>query len=586
MSGRFFLKKNNCNTDSVYLKGVLLFMTLIAITSLVSPSQPVESKVIVSVPDRYNDPEKEDFDGKFFPDSDKIGNAPHIIFLPFIKNGEPLPSKFDKNAPVSGTTEASLSPVLSWNISDNTTRYEYCYDTTNDGACGTWTSTGTNNYAGLWNLQPATTYYWQTRAWNGAYGPTYANGSASAYWSFTTAVMVPGVFNKNAPASGTTAVSLSPILSWNISANTTKYEYCYDTANDGNCSSWISTGTNNYAGLRGLEPETTYYWQVRSWNGTYGPTYANGSASAYWSFTTAIMLPGAFNKHAPANGTTRATLSPILSWNVSSNATEYEYCFDTTNDGNCSSWISTGTNNYAGLRDLEPATTYYWQVRSWNGTYGPTYANGSANAYWSLTTLASDVWIMDNCSFTENRTGTYQYITCEMYNNTLVSIKSVKLYVDLYDSDGTLIGTDFAYTLLDLVHPQEIACVRISFPAMTNLSHYSLYRSYSIAANELRPPLAISNHSGSAEPYGYEVLGIITNNSQVTLEKVSAVDTLYDSGGLVIGCDYAYINQDPANLAPGQQSSFRIYTLMKDPYLIARYKLQADGSILTTDSSD
>ena len=586
MSGRFFLKKNNCNTDSVYLKGVLLFMTLIAITSLVSPSQPVESKVIVSVPDRYNDPEKEDFDGKFFPDSDKIGNAPHIIFLPFIKNGEPLPSKFDKNAPVSGTTEASLSPVLSWNISANTTRYEYCYDTTNDGACGTWTSTGTNNYAGLWNLQPATTYYWQTRAWNGAYGPTYANGSASAYWSFTTAVMVPGVFNKNAPASGTTGVSLSPILSWNISANTTKYEYCYDTANDGNCSSWISTGTNNYAGLRGLEPETTYYWQVRSWNGTYGPTYANGSASAYWSFTTAIMLPGAFNKHAPANGTTRATLSPILSWNVSSNATEYEYCFDTANDGNCSSWISTGTNNYAGLRDLEPATTYYWQVRSWNGTYGPTYANGSANAYWSLTTLASDVWIMDNCSFTENRAGTYQYITCEMYNNTLVSIKRVKLYVDLYDSNGTLIGTDFAYTLLDLVHPQETACVRISFSTMTNLSYYFLYRSYSIATNEWRPPLAISNHSGSAKPYGYEVLGIVTNNSQATLGKVSAVDTLYDSGGLVIGCDYAYINQDPANLAPGQQSSFRIYTLMKDPYLIARYKLQADGSILTTNSGD
>jgi hypothetical protein len=298
------------------------------------------------------------------------------------------------------------------------------------------------------------------------------------------------------------------------------------------------------------------------------------------------MVPGAFNKNAPANGTTRATLSPILSWNVSSNATEYEYCFDTTNDGNCSSWISTGTNNYAGLRGLEPATTYYWQVRSWNGSYGPTYANGSADAYWSLTTLASDVWIMDNCSFTENRAGTYQYITCEMYNNTLVSIKRVKLYVDLYDSNGTLIGTDFAYTLLDLVHPQETACVRISFSTMTNLSYYFLYRSYSIATNEWRPPLAISNHSGSAKPYGYEVLGIVTNNSQVTLEKVSAVDTLYDSGGLVIGCDYAYINQDPANLAPGQQSSFRIYTLMKDPYLIARYKLQADGSILTTDSSD
>ena len=181
MSGRFFLKKNNCNTNSVYLKGALLFLTLMAITSLISPSQPVESKVIVSQPDRYNDPEKKDFDGKFFPESDKIGNASHLIFLPFIKNGEPPPSEFNKNAPGSGTTEASLSPVLSWNISANATRYEYCYDTTNDGACGTWTSTGTNNYAGLRGLESATTYYWQVRSWNGTYGPTYANGSASAY---------------------------------------------------------------------------------------------------------------------------------------------------------------------------------------------------------------------------------------------------------------------------------------------------------------------------------------------------------------------------------------------------------------------
>ena len=509
-----------------------------------------------------------------------------VVYLPLILNGEPAPSNFGKNAPASGTTGASLSPVLSWNVSTNATKYEYCYDTTNDGTCSNWISTGTNNWAGLPGLQQGTTYYWQVRAWNGTYGPTYANGNASAYWSFSTMVMSPGAFNKHAPANGTTGASLSPVLSWDTSANATKYEYCYDTTNDGTCSTWISTGTNNWAGLSGLQQGTAYYWQVRSWNGTYGPTYANGNASAYWSFTTMVMSPGAFNKHAPANGTAGTTLSPVLSWNVSSNATKYEYCFDTTNDGNCSSWISTGTNKYVGLWGLQPATTYYWQVRSWNGTYGPTYANGSVNAYWSFATLASDVWIMDNCSFTENRYGTYQYITCEMYNNTSVSIKRVKLYVDLFDSDGNLIGTDDSYTLLDLVHPQEIACVRISFPAMTNLSNYYLYRSYTVAANERRPDLAISNHSGSAGTYAYEVLGIITNNSQATVEKVSAIGTLYDSAGLVIGCDYAYINQDPTTLSPGQQSSFKIYTLIKDPYLVARYKLQADGSLVTTLSSD
>jgi len=601
----------------------------------------------------------------------------YFVFLPLIRNGNPPPSNFNKNAPANGSTGASLSPVLSWNISANATEYEYCYDTTNDGSCNNWISTGTNNYVGLWALQPATTYFWQVRAWNGTYGPTYANGSPTAYWSFTTVIMVPGAFNKNAPANGSTGVSLSPVLSWNLSANATKYEYCYDTTNDSSCSNWISTGTNNSAGLSGLQPGTAYYWHVRAWNGTYGPTYANGSASAYWSFTTVIMVPGAFNKYAPANGSTGASLTPVLSWNTSANATKYEYCYDTSNDGSCSNWISTGTNNWAGLSGLQPATTYYWQVRAWNGTYGPTYANGSPTAYWSFTTvvmvpgafnklspesgydgttmspvlgwetsvnatkyeycydttndsncsnwistgtntyvglsglqpgttyywqvrswngiygptyangnitslwlfetLGPGVHILESCSMYATN-NTYIHLVCEVYNNTSSNIENVKLYIDIYNSLGELIDTDYAYTLLDIIHIQEKACIDLPFarPADPNFYIDLGDLSYRDTAGS-RPNLSLSNDSGNAGGSLYTVLGILTNNGLVPVYSVKAVDSLYLRSGEIIGCDYSYINRDPHDLFPGQSSSFEITTSLPDPDSITRYSVQYDA---------
>jgi hypothetical protein len=449
-------------------------------------------------------------------------------------NGDSPPSAFNKNAPASGSTGISLTPVLSWNTSTNATKYEYCYDTTNDGTCSNWISTGINNWAGLSGLQQGTTYYWQVRAWNGTYGPTYANGSASAYWSFTTVILVPGTFNKNAPASGSTGVSLTPVLSWNVSTNATKYEYCFDTTNDGSCSSWISTGTNNWAGLSGLQQGTTYYWQVRSWNGTYGPTYANGSSNAYWFFTTTILTPGTFNKHAPANGSTGMILTPYLSWSASARATQYEYCYDTTNDGKCSNWVSTGVNSGIGLPTLQSSTTYYWQVRSWNGTYGPTYANGSSTSFWSFRTLDPGVHVLDNCSMYAT-TNAYVHLVCEIFNNTSSNIENVKLYIDIFNSLGGLVDTDEAFAPVDIIHIREKACIDISFPRPSDPNFYVELGGLSWdETTKTRPSLTLSNHSGSTGSSLYTVLGILTNNLSQTVYSVRAVDSLYFSSGHIV----------------------------------------------------
>jgi len=190
---------------------------------------------------------------------------------------------------------------------------------------------------------------------------------------------LPGAFNKSSPANGATKQSVNPTLTWGSSSKATSYQYCYDTTNDNACAAWISNGTSTNVSLSGLSPNTTYYWQVRAVNSN-GTAYANGSNTAFWSFKT-MSLPAAFNKSSPTNNSLKQPTNPILTWSASIGATSYQYCYDTTNDNTCASWISNGSSTSASLSGLLSNTTYYWQVRAVN-LGGTTYAN--TGTWWNF----------------------------------------------------------------------------------------------------------------------------------------------------------------------------------------------------------
>ncbi|RJP48080.1 MAG: DNRLRE domain-containing protein [Anaerolineaceae bacterium] len=312
-----------------------------------------------------------------------------------------LPTAFNKTAPSNGATSQPLNPTLTWGTSTGATSYEYCYDTSNDNACSGWTSNGTSTSKALSGLSQYTTYYWHVRAVN-AIGARYSNGSSTAFWSFTTGGM-PGIFGKSSPANGATDQALNPTLSWGPSSNAASYEYCYDTTNDNACSAWSNNGTSTSVGLSGLNSETTYFWHVRAVN-SFGTRYSDGSDTAFWSFTTMpFSPPGDFNKLAPADGAINQTITPTISWEASTDATSYEYCYDTTNDDDCFAWMDNGLSTSVPLTGLAYNATYYWHVRA-IGDGGITYSDGSELAYWSFTTkgrlitrsiAAQDGWILE-----------------------------------------------------------------------------------------------------------------------------------------------------------------------------------------------
>ena len=296
------------------------------------------------------------------------------------------------------------------------------------------------------------------------------------------------------------------------------------------------------------------------------------------------MAPGAFNKYAPANGIIGMILTPYLSWTASARATRYEYCYDTTNDGNCSNWVSTGDNSGVSLPTLQSSTTYYWQVRSWNGIYGPAYANGSSTSFWSFRTLDPGVHVLDNCSMYAT-TNAYIHLVCEIYNNTSSNIENVKLYIDIFNSLGGLVDTDYAYAPVDIVHILGKACIDISFPRPSDPDFYVELGNLSWDdTSQSRPYLTLSNHSGNAGGSSYTVLGILTNNLSQTVYSVKAVDSLYLSSGYIIGCDYSFINKVPHDLSPGQSNSFEITTSLPDPSSVVRYAIQTKSSLFGTAS--
>ena len=180
--------------------------------------------------------------------------------------------------------------------------------------------------------------------------------------------------------------TLTPVLEWSASTGTEiQFEYCYQPAVIGNvCLSWTPVNANSVT-PPSLAYGTTYIWQVRATNSA-GTTYANGSASEVWSFTTLGEEPKVFDKITPVDGAIDRSITPYLYWWAPLDGnTTYDYCISTTNACPGNVWTPIGRNAAIHpdrcLSFLTPNSTYYWQVRATKVGFAPVEADG---AWWSF----------------------------------------------------------------------------------------------------------------------------------------------------------------------------------------------------------
>lgn len=281
------------------------------------------------------------------------------------------PAPFVKTQPVDGSVLNATNVTLKWSASVGAASYEYCLDTTNDGVCSTaWMFNGSSTQKSLSGLTPNTIYYWHVRA-NNAFGQTYSNGSAAAFWSFVIH-MPPSTPGLASPADNALLTNPTVNFNWNnsrVPSGAVFSHYQLQVANDIGFLSIVSD--TNIAGLTNsqksllLPTGAGYYWRVRAWN-------TAGEFSA-WSVVRYVKIAYAPpTLLTPAHGSTVGSLMPAFDWSDVPGAATYT--IQVSRNSMFTFFVSaysSATSNFTPGSPLLAHTTYYWRVRV-EGPFGPS----------------------------------------------------------------------------------------------------------------------------------------------------------------------------------------------------------------------
>lgn len=195
--------------------------------------------------------------------SNPFSNAPFLL----------SPADLSANLPVSLN--------LVWNTYPGATIFEYQYDTDPFFAGSTAIATA-NNTENISALQYNTTYYWRVRA---------GDGNVFSSWSQTRSFSTeanplfvsPQLFF---PADLATGINVNLSFQWASVPSAVSYQIEYDLDGTFSAPTLGSSATNSFS-VNGLNYDTTYYWRVRAFDGTYFTPWSTVS-----SFTTEPVVTG------------------------------------------------------------------------------------------------------------------------------------------------------------------------------------------------------------------------------------------------------------------------------------------------------
>jgi hypothetical protein len=142
----------------------------------------------------------------------------------------------------------------------------------------------------------------------------------------------------------------------------------------------ISGLASNQFTLNGLSFGSTYYWQVRSYDGTVYSAFSSIGSFVTFPVNSLLVVPVAAS---PAEGISIESSSAMLSWYLptSGEAAKYELQYAKSADMQNAKNLEVNSNKQL-INGLENGKTYYWRVRSVN-------ENGEASIYSSVEEFTS-----------------------------------------------------------------------------------------------------------------------------------------------------------------------------------------------------
>jgi hypothetical protein len=211
-------------------------------------------------------------------------------------------------------------------------------------------------------------------------------GGYSTYQTFTKQYPITTLLS---PPNGST-VENTPTFAWTPVNGAARYKLEVSLySNFSSTVDSVTTDNTSYTPTKAYTTKKTYYWRVAIVD-------ADGKIGPYNNATIIIdPNPGPFSKTNPSDGAIYQLTNPTLSWEASTGATSYEYCYSITNP--CTNWTDNGSATSVTLSGLLFNETYYWHVMAVNPA-GTTYANGSIAAVWSFTTKQNPAPVLSSIS--------------------------------------------------------------------------------------------------------------------------------------------------------------------------------------------
>jgi len=176
------------------------------------------------------------------------------------------------------------------------------------------------------------------------------------------------------PANGETGISVDADLTWTGGSFDAVHKLYFSPSPILTEANFQGDQTTSTFDPGTLERNRTYYWRVDETNET-------GTVTGdTWSYTTEITTsgPSQNTEPLPADASKGIRKDVKLSWNAGDNAVSHDIYFGTENPP---PFVANQTQTSFTPNDIEPLTTYYWQVNSVNSESTTT------GDIWSFTSI-------------------------------------------------------------------------------------------------------------------------------------------------------------------------------------------------------
>jgi len=257
-------------------------------------------------------------------------------------------------SPADYATDVTIHPILSWTPGQGALSHDVYFGTDSTPDETEFQGNQTETTFDPNNLLPNTIYYWRI---DEVYSTSTVTGPV---WSFTTANTKATILvSQFCPAHGATGMPIGGIiLTWTAGAGAVSHDVYFGAVSPGTFQ--VNQPGTSFALPTILTPNTTYYWRIDEKDGSGGTTV--GDVNNFTTGDPVGIYPYLTWKSDPT------TTITVNWWNPAATGDSSVDYGDTNSYGSTVN-VPTITNfHHVEVTGLSPATTYYYQIRSTDGT--------------------------------------------------------------------------------------------------------------------------------------------------------------------------------------------------------------------------